>query len=191
MSRRSLGPRTLLYPTPVLLVGTYDAAGRPNIMTAAWGGICCSRPPCIYVSLRAATYTHGLIVTGGCYTVSIPSANLIREADYAGIVSGRDVNKFQVLGLTHLPGTHVHAPYVGECPVVIECRLVNTVELGSHTQFVGEVLDVHADEAVLAADGMPDIALVQPTLFDPAGRGYYGVGAALGEAFSVGRRDNR
>lgn len=188
MSRRSLGPRTLLYPTPVLLVGTYDADGQPNIMTAAWGGICCSRPPCIYVSLRAATYTHGAIMAGGCYTVSIPSEALIREADYAGMVSGREGNKFDALGLTAVAAENVHAPYVAECPVVVECRVVNTAELGSHTLFVGEVLDVHVDESVLGEEGVPDIGQIKPTLFDPAGRKYYGVGAELGQAFSLGRR---
>lgn len=187
MSKRSLGPRTLLYPAPVLLVGTYDLEGRPNIMTAAWGGICCSRPPCIYVSLRAATLTHSLILAGGCYTVSIPSADLIAKADYAGIASGRDVAKFDFLGLTAVQATHVRAPYVDECPVVLECRLVQTLELGSHTQFVGEVLDVRADESVLGEDGMPVIERVQPVLFDTSGRQYYGVGARLGDAFSIGR----
>lgn len=188
MTRKSLGPRTLLYPTPVLLVGTYDAAGQPNIMTAAWGGICCSRPPCIYVSLRAATHTHGAIVAGGCYTVSIPSEGLIREADYAGIVSGRDANKFEALGLTPAPAGHVHAPYVDECPVVLECRLKHTLEVGSHTLFVGEVLDVHVDERALGEDGTPDIDLIRPALFDTGSRKYYGVGDELGEAFSIGRR---
>lgn len=188
MSRRSLGLRTLLYPTPVLLVGTYDADGQPNIMTAAWGGICCSRPPCISVSLCAATYTHGAIVAGECYTVSIPSEALIREADYAGMVSGRAGNKFDALGLTASPAEHVHGPYVAECPVVIECRVVNTVELGSHTLFVGEVLDVHVDEGVLREDGVPDIGQIKPALFDTAGREYYGMGAEPGRAFPVGKR---
>ena len=188
MSRRSLGPRTLLYPAPVLLVGTYDASGQPNTRTAAWGGICCSRPPCIYVSLRAATYTHGAIMGGGCYTVSIPSEDLIREADYAGMVSGRERNKFDALGLTAAAAEKVHAPYVAECPVVVECRLANTVELGSHTLFVGEVLDVHVDERVLDEAGVPDIVKIKPVLFDTGGRKYWGVGAELGPAFSLGRR---
>ncbi|MFO7696385.1 MAG: flavin reductase family protein [Anaerolineae bacterium] len=188
MSKRSLGPRTLLYPAPVLLVGTYDAEGRPNIMTAAWGGICCSRPPCIYVSLRAATLTHSLIVAGGCYTVSIPSAGLIQQADHAGIASGRDENKFEALGLTDVQASHVQAPYVDECPVVLECRLVTTLELGSHTQFVGEVIDVRVDEQVLGEDGAPLIERIQPVLFDTGGRKYYGVGELLGDAFSIGRR---
>jgi flavin reductase (DIM6/NTAB) family NADH-FMN oxidoreductase RutF len=140
------------------------------------------------VSLRAATLTHSLIVAGGCYTVSIPSAGLIRQADHAGIASGRDENKFEALGLTAVQASHVQAPYVDECPVVLECRLVTTLELGSHTQFVGEVLDVRVDEEVLGEDGAPLIERIQPVLFDAGGRQYYGVGELLGEAFSIGRR---
>ena len=189
--KTSLGPRTVLYPTPVLLIGAYDGEGRPNIMTAAWGGICCARPPCVGVSLRAATYTHGLILAGQCYTVSIPSTRLIEQADFAGLESGRTVAKFEALGLTAVPGGHVHAPYVDECPVALECRLVTTLELGSHTQFVGEVLDVLVDEAVLGPEGIPDMVRLDPALYDPVGRRYYAVGRFLGEAFSIGRRLTR
>ena len=114
-----------------------------------------------------------------------PSEALIWEADYAGMVSGRAGNKFDALGLTASPAEHVHGPYVAECPVVIECRVVNTVELGSHTLFVGEVLDVHVDEGVLR-DGVPTLG--KPALFDTAGREYYGMGAELGRAFPVGKR---
>jgi flavin reductase (DIM6/NTAB) family NADH-FMN oxidoreductase RutF len=189
MAKRSLGARTLLFPTPMLIVGTYDAEGRPNGMAAAWGGVCCSRPPCIAVSLRAATYSHGSILAGGCFTVSIPSEQYVREADYMGIYSGRDGDKFAALGLTSVRGQHVNAPYVAEFPIALECRLAHVHELGLHTQFVGEVLDVIADESVLDAEGNPDIELIKPLLSDPGKRRYFGVGAFLGDAWSIGRRD--
>ncbi len=82
-------------PSPVWVVGTYDAAGKPNLMTAAWGGICNSRPPCIYVSLRKATYSHGNIMARRAYTVSIPSEQYVKEADWIGIASGRDVRQIR------------------------------------------------------------------------------------------------
>ena len=189
MAKRSLGARTLLFPTPVLIVGTYDPQGRPNGMAAAWGGVCCSRPPCIAVSLRAATHSHGSILAGGCYTVSIPSEGYVREADHMGIYSGRDEDKFAALGLTPARAEHVNAPYVAEFPVVLECRLAHVHELGSHTQFVGEVLDVKVDEATLDFDGNPDIELIRPLIFDTGKRRYFGVGSLLGEAFAIGRRE--
>ncbi len=189
MNKQSLGNRTLIFPTPVLIVGTYDAQRRPNAMAAAWGGVCCSRPPCVAVSLRAATHSHGSIQAGQCYTISIPSESFVQEADYLGITSGRDVNKFERLGLTPVKAQHVDAPYVGEFPIVLECRLVQTVELGLHTQFVGEVMDVKADPDVLDADGNPDIERIRPLIYDTGRRRYFGLGELVGEAFSIGKLD--
>ncbi len=189
MAKRSLGARTLLFPTPILIVGSYDAQGRPNSMAAAWGGICSSRPPSIAVSLRAATYTHGNILASGCFTVSIASEQYVREADYMGLVSGREGNKFAALGLTPVRAEYVNAPYVGEFPIVLECRLAHIHELGLHAQFVGEVLDVKAEESVLDAEGVPDIELIRPLVYDTGKRRYYGIGPLLGQAFSIGRRE--
>ncbi|MFH1130292.1 MAG: flavin reductase family protein [Pseudomonadota bacterium] len=185
--KTSLGPRTLVYPHPVFLVGTYDAKDQPNIMAAAWSGICCSRPPCVAVSLRKATYSHGNIVLQKCFTLNIPSVALAKEADYVGIYSGRDENKFESTGLTPEKSTLVHAPYVKECPVVLECKLAHTFELGLHTQFVGEILDVKADETILGENGLPDIQKVMPLIYSSSDKGYYGVGKRVADAFLVGK----
>ncbi|AJE02680.1 flavin reductase family protein [Geobacter pickeringii] len=186
--KQSMGAKTLLFPTPVLLVGTYDREGKPNLMNAAWGGICCSQPPCIAVSLRKATYSYAAIVERGAFTVGIPSEALMAEADYVGIASGRDGNKFEVTGLTPVRSELVDAPYAAEFPFVLECRLLHTLEIGLHTQFVGEIVDTKADAGVLAADGLPDILKIRPLVFDTAHRGYHGVGPLLGQAFSVGKK---
>ena len=87
--KKSLGAKTILYPTPVLGVGTYDLHGKPNVMTAAWGGICCSTPPCVAVSLRKATYSYQNIVHRKAFTISLPSEQYVKDADYFGIASGR------------------------------------------------------------------------------------------------------
>jgi len=185
MTKKSIGARTAIYPAPVLVVGTFDKAGKPNVMTAAWGGICCSAPPCITVSLREATYSHGNIVARKAFTVSIPSAAQVKEADFFGIASGRNTDKFAATGLTAVAGDLVDAPYVAEFPIVLECKLVHTIELGLHTQFVGEVLDAKADESVLGEDGNPDMAALDPILF--AEGAYYRFGERLAKAFSIGR----
>ena len=151
--KKSLGAKTLVYPTPVFVVGTYDKAGKPNAMTAAWGGICCSQPPCVAVSLRKATATHGNIMARRAFTISIPSERHVKQADYLGLVSGRSVDKFAAAKLTPVKSDLVDAPYVKEFPLVLECRLAHTFELGLHTQFVGEILDVKAEEAVLGRRG--------------------------------------
>ena len=94
--------------------------------------------------------------------MSVPSAAHAKEADYFGIASGRDVDKFAVAGLTAVQGEFVDAPYVGEFPLVLECKLLHTIEIGLHTQFIGEIMDVKADESVLGPDGLPDMDKVQP-----------------------------
>ena len=186
-AKQSLGPQTVLYPTPVLIVGTYDAEGKPNIMNAAWGGVCCSQPPCLAVALRAATYSHGNIVRNRAFTISIPSVHYAAQADYAGMCSGRDTDKFADAGLTPVRSELVHAPYVGEFPLVFECRLAHTFELGLHTQFVGEIVDAKADASVLDEQGRIDVGLLKPFMFAPATQTYHAIGGVVGKAFSMGK----
>ena len=185
--KKSLGAKTLIYPTPVWVVGTYDQSGKPNAMTAAWAGICCSQPPCIAVSLRQATYTHGNIVARKAFTINVPSEAQVKQADYFGIVSGKAKNKFAATGLTPVKSDRVDAPYVKEFPLVLECRLAHTLELGLHTQFVGEIIDIKASKSVLGPDGSLEIEKVKPIIFAPESGEYYGVGKRLGKAFSIGR----
>ena len=104
------------------------------------------------------------------------------------MVSGKSCDKFAATGLTAVRAEHVDAPYVKEFPLVLECRLAHTFELGLHTQFVGEIVDVKADDEVLDAAGVPDLAKLLPIVFAPESRGYFAVGRFLGKAFSVGKR---
>ncbi len=185
--KKSLGAKTLLYPTPVLVVGSYHADGRPNVMTAAWGGIACSKPPCVCVSLRAATATHGNVVARKAFTISLPSGEQAAAADYFGLVSGRSVDKFSVTGLTPVKAEFVDAPYVAEFPLVVECKVVQVHELGLHTQFIGEIKDVKIEEACLDGDGHIDVGKLDPIAhaFEPGG--YFALGALIGPALSIGR----
>jgi flavin reductase (DIM6/NTAB) family NADH-FMN oxidoreductase RutF len=185
--KKSLGAKTLILPTPVLVVGTYDRAGRPNAMTAAWAGICCSSPPCIGVSLRKATYSYGNIMERRAFTVNVPSEDMVKKADYLGMASGRDKDKLSVAGLTPVKSDLVDAPYIKEFGLSLECRLLSSLEIGLHTQFIGEILDVKADESVLGPDGLPDAERLKPISFAPEIRKYYGLGRYLGRAFSIGR----
>jgi flavin reductase (DIM6/NTAB) family NADH-FMN oxidoreductase RutF len=185
--KKSIGAKPFVYPTPVFIVGTYDRAGKPNVMTAAWGGICCSQPPCISVSLRKATYTHGNILAQEGFTISIPSQDHAKAVDYFGMVSGKDRDKFSATGLTPVKGERVNAPYVEEFPFVLECKLRRTLEIGLHTLFIGEILDIRAEEAVLGENGLPDIEKVKPFLYAPEYRTYHGVGEFLGKAYSIGK----
>jgi flavin reductase (DIM6/NTAB) family NADH-FMN oxidoreductase RutF len=185
--KKSIGANTLIYPTPTWIVGTYDKEGKPNGATVAWGGICCSEPPCVAISLRKATYSYGNIVERKAFTVSVPSEAHVKQADYFGIASGRKTDKFAAAGLTPTKSDLVDAPYVDEFPLILECKLLDTFELGLHTEFVGEILDVKADETVLDDAGRPAIDKVKPFVFSPSHRTYHAIGGFLGKAFSIGK----
>ena len=187
MMKKSLGPKTLLYPIPVWVVGTYDQEEKPNVMTIAWGGICCSKPPCVAISLRKATYSYGNILERKAFTVNIPSEAHAIEADYIGLVSGRNEDKFTATGLTPVKSEIVDAPYLKEFSLILECKVIHVLEIGLHTQFVGEIMDVKADESVLDENGLPDIRKVKPIVFSPEAQRYHKVGDYLGEAFSIGK----
>ncbi len=184
--KHSVGAQTLAMPTPVWLVGTYDAEGRPNLMTAAWAGICCSQPPCVAVSLRRATHSYAAIEARKAFTINIPSETQAKEADYVGRVSGARTDKFAACGWTAVRSEKVDAPAVAEIPLVLECRLIHRIELGLHTQFVGEIVDVKVDSAYTTQNGYPDILKIRPLIWDPAQQGYFGVGTFLGQSREIG-----
>jgi flavin reductase (DIM6/NTAB) family NADH-FMN oxidoreductase RutF len=184
--KKSIGAKTVVYPTPVFVVGTYDKEGKANVMTASWAGICCSDPPCLTISLRKATYTYHNLVARKAFTVSLPSEKYTAEADYFGLATGKTADKFKVSGLTAVKSEIVDAPYVAEFPFVLECRVIHTYEIGLHTQFIGQILDVKAEESVIGKGGLSDMEKIRPVLFDPECYAYYGIGKRLGKAFSLG-----
>ena len=184
--KKSLGPKTIAFPTPAWAVATYDADGKPNAMVVAWGGICCSKPPCVAVSLREATYTYGAITARQAFTINIPSADHIAALDYFGINSGSKVDKFAATGLTPVRSDLVDAPYIEEFPLALECRVIHTLKIGLHTQFVGEIMDVKADGAIFGKEGL-DMEKLKAFTYAPEVREYRAIGASLGKAFSIGK----
>lgn len=175
--KKSMGVRSEVYPKPAFVIGSYDKEGKPNIMTAAWAGICNSDPLSIAVSMRPATYSYHNVTETKSFTVNIPSAELAKYVDYAGRFSGKDVNKFIETGLTPVKGEFVNAPYVKEFPIVIECEVTAFHDLGSHRQFIGKVIDVKADKAILNADGRVNVDLLNPLIY--GGGNYYETGRFL------------
>jgi flavin reductase (DIM6/NTAB) family NADH-FMN oxidoreductase RutF len=180
--KRSLGPQSILYPTPTVVLCTYDPEGRPNMMTAAWAGVACSSPPMVTVSLRAATYSHGNVQMRKAFTIGIPSEDQWKVTDHVGIVSGRTTLKFKTTGLTSKRSELVDAPYVEEFPMTLECKLFETHDLGLHTQYIGEILNVMVDEEILDENENVDIEKLRPIIFSPGASVYHGVGQLLGKA---------
>jgi flavin reductase (DIM6/NTAB) family NADH-FMN oxidoreductase RutF len=186
--KRSLGAAPLLYPEPALLIATYDANGKPNVMTAAWAGICVSEPVSLMVAIQPPRHTHDALLDRKGFTVCVPSETQIAETDYAGMVSGKRYDKFAACGFTAIKAEHVDAPYIAECPVILECSLTTHQQIGTHTVMIAEIRDVKADEDCLDASGsFPDIEKVLPIIFDCGSKNYYGIGKKLGKGWSVGK----
>jgi flavin reductase (DIM6/NTAB) family NADH-FMN oxidoreductase RutF len=186
--KRSLGARTLLYPTPAVVIGSYDKNGRANAATVAWAGICCSAPPCVAISLRKATYSYGCILERKAFTVNVPSEELVAKVDYLGMTSGKEEDKLATVGLTAVKSVLVDAPYIREFPLVLECKVIHITEIGLHTQFIGEIVDVKAEESVLDEKGATSIKRAKPFLYSPDDRNYYGIGELVAKGFEVGKR---
>ena len=189
--KQSLGAVLFAYPATVFLVGTYDQAGKANIMPVAWGGICCVQPLCVAISLRTATHTFACVVARQAFTLNLPATRQAALVDYCGLATGRTTDKFAQTRLTPVRSRLVDAPTIKECALTVECEVVHTFALGLHTQFVGMVRDVKADPKVLKADGGVDVRKVKPLIFLPDTREYYGVGEWIGQAFALGASPRR
>lgn len=184
--KKSISPNVFAMPSPVWVVGTYGENDKPNIMTAAWAGICCSAPPCVAVSLQKPRASYANILKRNAFTINIPSSKLVAEADYAGIASGKTVDKFTMAHLTAVKSELVDAPYVEEFPLILECRLLHTIEIGLHTQFIGEIVGIKADDNVLNEKGIPTLEKVLPFVYSSSDHIYYHVREQLEPAYSIG-----
>lgn len=185
--KKSIGAKTFLPVLPVLIIGSYDPKGNPNLVACAWGGICCSQPPCVNISLRKATYSYHNIISHQAFTVNILFSDRVKEADFYGMVSGRNYNKFEKTGITPVRSTIVDAPYGLEFPIILECKLLHTIEIGLHTEFIGEIKDIKLEEYLLDEQGRIDTDKLDPILYIPELREYYGRGKYLGKGFEIGK----
>jgi len=151
MAKISKRPSTYLYPVPVVLATC--GTEKPNVITLAWVGTVCSDPPTIGIGVRPGRYSHALIEEAGEFVINIPGEDLLEVTDRCGHVSGRDIDKFAAFDLTPEPASEVGTPLIAECPVNMECKVVQKIPLGAHDLFLGEIVAVHVDEAVLDETG--------------------------------------
>jgi len=170
-------PGTYLYPIPAVLV-TCGPTDRPNIITLAWVGTVCSDPPMVGISIRPSRYSHGLVKQYGEFAVNLPTTDLARVTDYCGVVSGREVDKFSAAGLTPVPAKVISTVIIAECPVNIECKVTQTLSLGTHDLFLGQVVSVQADEDILGSNGGIDLNKAKPLAY--GSHHYWGLGQMLG-----------
>ncbi|MBW2276914.1 MAG: flavin reductase family protein [Deltaproteobacteria bacterium] len=186
--KKKLGASPVVFPLPAVLVATYDEDGTPNAMTAAWAASCCHDPPCVGVAVRSNRLTFKNIEARGAFTINIPSTRLAKEVDYLGIVSGkRQPDKLARVGLETEPCPTADAPLLLACPVAVECELYKQLEIGTHTWFVGRVLEVHVDEQVLEEDGTIDVVRLDPLAYATSAGAYHALGKSVGRAYRIGK----
>ncbi len=151
------------YPWPLVLVSCISADGKPNIITIGASSVCSAQPPTVGIAVKPHRYSYGLIKTTGDFGVNIPGPCQLEAADKCGWNSGVSVNKFAETGLTTQPSELITSPLIAQCPVSLECRLIECVTLGSHDWMIGEIVAAHVDDALLDEAGRfrpdPDYAL--------------------------------
>lgn len=188
MARQYWRPSNMLYPVPPVMLSCADEEGRANIMTAAWAGTICSDPVMVSVSIRPERYSHDVIERTGEFVINLTTEKLTRAADYCGVRSGRDVDKFDHLHLTKVPSQKVKAPSIGESPVCLECVVTAVEKLGTHDLFIAKVVAVSVDEQYLDERGR--FALEKAGLTAYVHGEYYSLGRKLGSfGYSVRKKD--
>jgi flavin reductase (DIM6/NTAB) family NADH-FMN oxidoreductase RutF len=181
MNKTKLGPKPLLYPTPVVLVGTV-IDDKINYMTVAWCGIAASNPPAISVGINKHRYTYSGVTSNKEFSVNVPSSNLVKEVDSCGLVSGKNTDKSKMF--KNFFGSLKNAPLIQECPINLECKLIETIDLKSHTLFIGEIIECHVSNIYVLNDDV-DGSLINPLIYSNGI--YQRIGETIGKAFSIGK----
>ena len=179
----------LTAPLPPALVscGTPE---EPNVLTVAWTGVLCTRPPVTYISVRPERYSHDIIKRTGEFVINLPVKELVRAVDLCGVKSGRDTDKFALTGLTAVASAEVGAPSVAECPVSLECRVREVIPLGSHDMFTADIVSVGAAKELI--DGKGRLALEKAGLLAYSHGAYFSLGEQLGTfGYSVRKSSKR
>jgi len=175
--------KNFFIPMPVVLVGT-QVNGRANFMAVGWCARVNGNPPMIACGINNDHATPGGITATGTFSVNMPSRALLEKTDYCGIVSGKTTDKSRVFDVFY--GSTKTAPMIRECPVALECRLVQAVPLPTHTLFIGEIAGAYADTSVIK-DGKPDFPVIDPLLLTMPDNRYWTLGEHAGDAWSAGK----
>jgi len=179
--KTKLGAKNCLYPLPTTLVGAM-VEGKPTFITIAHVGI--MDPGSISLGMNKMHYTNAGIKENGTFSVNIPSIEMVKETDYCGLVSGKNVDKTALFEVFY--GNLKTAPMIEECPINMECRLVQTVDFPRHDIFIGEIVETYCAETCLT-DGIVDFSKVQPILFAMNDKSYWQLGERLARAWHVGK----
>lgn len=178
----------LLAPVPPVMV-TCGSGEHANIITVAWTGLINTHPPRLSIAVRPTRHSYELIRESGEFAVNLTPARLIREADFCGIFTGAKVNKFEKTGLHPAPAQVVGCPIIEECPLSLECRVIEVLPQGTHDLFLAEVVAVDVDESILDERGR--LCLDRAGLAAFAHGEYFALGEKIGTfGFSAAKKHN-
>ena len=190
MGKQEWKPGNMLYPLPAVMVSCADKKGNSNILTVAWAGTVCTNPPMVSISVRPERHSYAFIMETGEFVINLTTEKLAWAADFCGVRSGRDTDKWKEARQTPVPGHAVKAPLIQESPVSLECRVRQTLPLGSHTMFVAEVVSVSVDEAYMDKNNRFHLDKSSPICYSH-GR-YYALGKEVGKfGYSVAKKKNK
>lgn len=185
MEKTTIGPSTMLFPMPAVLVGA-EVNGKANFMTVAWCGIAAMKPPAITVGIRRQRHTLKGIIEHKSFSVNIPSADMVKEVDYCGMYSGSTRDKSSCFSTFN--GNITNAPLIAQCPINLECRVIHELDLGSHFLVVGEIVETHVDRQCMDENGKLVIpSKVDPLIYTPFTKVYQRLGEVVGKAFQEGK----
>ena len=185
--KQSWKPGNMLYPLPVVMVSVADNEGNANIITVAWAGTINSDPPMVSISVRPERHSYHMIEESGEFVINLTTEELAFATDYCGVKSGRDEDKFAAMKLTKGEALKVKAPIIAESPVNIECKVVNKMELGSHTMFMAEVVAVQVDDKYMDETGRFRLDLSNPLVYSHGE--YYSMGDKPGMIYWLNYND--
>ncbi|MBR1642099.1 MAG: flavin reductase family protein [Butyrivibrio sp.] len=187
MSKQEWKPGNMLYPLPAVMVSCGREGETPNIITVAWAGNVCTNPPMLSISVRKERFSHGIIKDTGEFVVNLVGRDLVKAADWCGVRSGRDFDKFKEMHLTPQESRKVSCPGIAESPVNIECRVNKILELGSHDMIIGEVMSVTVDEKFMDDKGRFDLGAADLVAYSHGE--YFELGKKLGKfGYSVAKK---
>ena len=187
--KTTFGPQKVLFPMPTSLIvtGTMEKA---NIVTIAWVTLLTSSPPTLGISVGTKGFSGNEILKNKHFTVNIANADNMVEADFCGITSGRDIDKFDKTGFTKMESKHIPSPIIKECPLNLECKLIKSSIVGTTNHFIGEILEVHMDTDKLRDAnkyGSFDIEAMNPLIYIGGAREYRKIGEKIGDAYQIGK----
>ncbi len=189
----NLKPRTMMFPAPAVVASAYDENGNADCCTLAFATMCSHHPPAVMIAINTTLKRKTLksILYSKEFCIAFPSVEHVIETDYLGIASGYDTNKLEDVQFSYQDAQVVNAPIINEYKISLECRVIHTAEVGSHTQITGEIVNVQAEEEVLDEKGKISYEKLDPLAYEDVTHRYLNMGDEIAKSHKVGLKFKR